>query len=209
MADDVSGNGSFMSGSARFDSMDWKPGQRILDHYVVRKILGRGGNGTVYLVEVEDRPQARFAVKTLRYQRGKMIKNREVLLGELQAWSDIPPHPNIVTCRFFRTIEEIPVIFSDYMDGGTLNYWILHEKISNLTELLDIAIQIVEGLRIAHARGLIHQDIKPANIMMTSDGCAKITDFGLAFNRMDGPKSRPDQSERGSHHRIRKKHTGV
>ncbi|MBN1879360.1 serine/threonine protein kinase [bacterium] len=169
-----------MSGSSHFDSLDWKPGQIILENYIVREILGTGGFGKVYLVEAENRPGTLFAVKTLRYQKGKMKKNTETLLSELQAWSDIPPHPNIVTCRFFRSIEQTPVIFSEYIDGGTIKDWIRLGKIKGLVDLLDIAIQIVEGLRIAHNRGLIHQDIKSANILMSSDGCAKITDFGLA-----------------------------
>ena len=151
-------------------------GTALLDCYVVESKLGEGGMGVVYLVRNTTTGVA-YAVK-----RSKLTdaRARDSFLAELQTWIDLPPHPHIVTCRFFRTQDQDITIFSDYCEGGSLSAWIAGGKLRTLTQILDIAIQFAWGLHAAHLCGLVHQDVKPANVLMTSDGIAKVSDFGLS-----------------------------
>jgi tetratricopeptide (TPR) repeat protein len=111
-------------------------------------------------------------------------KHRKAFLAELQTWIDLPEHPNIVPCRFFRTVGEEIVIFADYVDGGSLADWIAKRRLTSLEQILDVAIQFAWGLHAIHERGLIHQDVKPGNVLMTTDGVPMVTDFGLARARL-------------------------
>ena len=158
------------------DAHELEIGTILLDYYVVESKLGEGGMGIVYLVR-NTTTGVSYAVK-----RSKLTdaRARDSFLAELQTWIDLPPHPHIVTCRFFRTQEQDITIFSDYCEGGSLSAWIACGKLRSLTQTLDIAIQFAWGLHAAHLCGLVHQDVKPDNVLMTSDGIAKVSDFGLS-----------------------------
>ncbi|MBF0606566.1 MAG: protein kinase [Candidatus Magnetobacterium sp. LHC-1] len=99
---------------------------------------------------------------------------------EAETWVNLGLHPNIVSCYYVREIDDIPRVFAEYIEGGSLNDWIATGRLTELDKMIDIAIQFAWGLQYAHDKGLIHQDVKPANLMMTTDGVAKVTDFGLA-----------------------------
>ena len=163
------------------ESVDWRPEQRICDgHYQVDHRIGaEGAMGKVYLVHSVDNPDYRFAVK-----RTKRLDdyNRKQFLTELQTWIDLPAHPHIVTCRFFRTVDDEVLIFSDYIDGGSLQNLIDQKELS-IEQILDIAIQFAWGLHAAHELGLVHQDVKPSNALITNDGLVKVCDFGIARAR--------------------------
>lgn len=153
-------------------------GQTILGVYTVEKFLGAGGAGEVFLVR-RTLDNARYAVKTIHSKKVGSTQLRQDLLREIRISRDLGSHPNIVPCRFFRIVNDRLTVFSDYVDGGTLHSWIRSGKIKERKQLLDIAIQIAWGLDVAHAAGIIHKDIKPANILMERDGRARIADFGL------------------------------
>src|SRR5262249_17857278 len=102
---------------------------------------------------------------------------------ELQTWIDLPGHPHLTMCCFFRTVENELVIFSEFVDGGSLATWIRDRKLTVLPQILDVAIQTAWALQAAHDAGVIHLDVKPANVLLTQDRVAKITDFGLARTR--------------------------
>jgi len=110
-------------------------------------------------------------------------------LAELQVWIDMPEHPHVTACRFFRTIGSEVIIFADYVNGGSLKQWIDDGRLYaggpqiGLTRIMDIAIQFAWGLQAMHNRGLVHQDVKPGNVLLTQDGVAKVTDFGLSKAR--------------------------
>ena len=114
------------------------------------------------------------------------IEEKEEFIEECQHWIDLGLHPNVVTCYYVRDIGGVPSIFSEWMDGGSLKDRIRDGSLYEGTEreiqarILDIAIQAARGLRYSHENGLVHQDIKPGNILLSKEWDAKIADFGLA-----------------------------
>lgn len=177
------------------ETADWEPGQTLLKNFRVDRILGEGGMGKVYLVFSESGDEF-LAVKTLRRSILNRSRSKRQFIRELRTWIDLPVHPNITACRFFRTIRDRMAVFSEYVDGGALSDWIERRKGLSLLTALDIAIQIARGIDAAHRQHVIHQDIKPSNVLLTTSGVAKITDFGLA--RARHATGLPEDYETGS-----------
>ncbi|MBN1551735.1 serine/threonine protein kinase [bacterium] len=176
----------------------WKPGTIILDRYHVSGVLGQGGMGTVYLVECPvSYGCLYFAVKTMLASSLKNQTREHAFLRELQTWIDLPKHPHLNQCFFFRTIDEKLSVFAEYIKGGSLKEWIQKKKLASIQHVLDIAIQCAWGLDAAHQCGVVHQDVKPANILVSEEGIAKLTDFGLARARQMGGVD--ELSERSSY----------
>jgi WD40 repeat protein/serine/threonine protein kinase len=169
----------------------WEPGDVILEQYEVRNILGEGGMGRVNLVWHRGW-QMQLAVKSVRPDKLASRSHLENFQREAEVWvSKLGLHPNIVSCYYVRVLGGLPRVFIDYVDGGSLEEWILSGKLYEggpeqaLERMLDIAIQFAWGLHHAHEQGLIHQDVKPHNVMMTGNGVARVTDFGLANARAE------------------------
>ena len=107
-------------------------------------------------------------------------------MREAANWVQLELHPLTVTCHYVRMLGGIPRLFAEYVEGGTLADWIRSRKLYEgghnkaVERMLDVMIQFAWGLHYAHEQGLVHQDIKPGNVMMSPDGMAKVTDFGLA-----------------------------
>lgn len=163
--------------SGRDVPLCWNPGELILDTYRVDSVLGQGAFGTVYKVKHLDWDME-LAVKTPNPE-ALDAHNAEIFVSEADTWSRLGLHLNIVSCYYVRTLGGAPRVFAEFVDGGSLQELIEREQI-DLSTKLDIAIQFAWGLAYAHGQGLVHQDIKPANVMLTADGRAKVTDFGLA-----------------------------
>lgn len=160
-------------------SLTWQPGEVCLDEFVIERLLGEGGMGKVYLVRSQSSGQ-RFAVKKTKLREPG---SRRDFLAELQTWIDLPEHPHLAACRFFRTVGEEEAIFAEYVDGGSLADWIEQGRLTQLPQLLQVAVEFAWGLHAAHERGLVHQDVKPGNVLLTDAGTVKVTDFGLARAR--------------------------
>jgi serine/threonine protein kinase len=161
------------------ESSTWQPGQVLVDDFVVARELGAGGMGTVYLVRGRSSGDE-HAVKISQIQDPA---GRRRFLSEVQTWIDLPAHPHLASCRFVRTIGDRVAVFAEYLEGGSLAQWIAAGKVSRLAEILDVAIQVAWGLHAAHEQGLVHQDVKPGNVLLTAAGVAKVGDFGLARAR--------------------------
>lgn len=159
--------------------VEWKVGDTILDLYEVTGLLGQGGFGKVYRVHHKSWNMD-LAVKSPLPQLFADEKAVENFIREAETWVNLDLHPNIVQCHYVRTIGGIPRIFAEYIPGGTLHHWIAHRKLTTLDQILDVAVQFAWGLHAAHEKGLVHQDVKPLNVLMTPDGTAKVSDFGLA-----------------------------
>ncbi len=166
-------------------------GQMLLNEYRVEQHLGRGGYGDVHLV-VSLKTGEHFALKRalVEDQTG-----RNDLLAELESWMNLPPYPHIAACRFFRISGDAVYIFTEYVDGGSLEDWLrtghLYEggQRAALARVLEVAAQSAWGLYVSHQAGLVHQDVKPSNILLTLDGLTKVADFGLTEKRRPNPQS--------------------
>jgi serine/threonine protein kinase/tetratricopeptide (TPR) repeat protein len=175
------------------DDNPWPAGHVLLDEFEVEGVLGQGGMGVVYRVRQRSTGQA-LAVKRARLGDPG---TRRRFLSELQLWIDLPAHPHLAACRFFRTVADEVVIFMDLADGGSLADRISAGRLTRQADVLDVAIQVGQGLHALHESGLVHQDVKPANVLMTADGTARVADFGLARARaslLQAPPSAPGQS---------------
>jgi WD40 repeat protein/serine/threonine protein kinase len=168
---------------------EWEPGDVILDEYEVMRVLGEGGMGKVFKVHHRNWDME-MAVKCPHAKSFRTQAQKENFVRECHTWMDLGLHNHIVTCHYVRVMDDIPRVFAEYVEGGSLKDWIADKKLYEggldkaLERILDIAIQFAWGLQYAHEKGLIHQDVKPDNVMITSDGVAKVTDFGLANARV-------------------------
>ena len=162
-------------------------GDDIIQTYRVEDDAIHGGMGSVWRVHHQSwntdlamkRPQPRFFAEGSDQRKAEFV-------AECEHWINLGLHPNIVSCYYVRDISGVPTIFSEWMDGGSLKDAIQSGRLYEGAEdevqarILDIAIQTARGLMYSHENGLIHQDVKPGNILLTGDWKAKVADFGLA-----------------------------
>lgn len=157
-------------------------GPEVVDGvYRVDGVVGQGAMGTVYRVHhLEwDLP---LAVKTLRLDR---LSDAMLALfrREAETWIGLGKHPYVCTAFYVRDFREMPALFLEYVEGGSLAEWMGKHPNAPLRERLGIALAAARGMARAHACGLVHRDLKPANILMTAEGLPQVTDFGLALDR--------------------------
>jgi len=150
---------------------------QTISHYQITKCLGAGGMGVVYQAE-DTRLKRLVALKFLTPQAldSQDIKTRFVREAQAAAALD---HPNICTVYEIDEADGQTFIVMALIDGISLRERIQSGPLP-LDEALDISIQIVKGLQAAHQRGIVHRDVKSANVMLSSKGQVKVTDFGLA-----------------------------
>ena len=149
---------------------------RKLGHYTILELVGRGGMGDVYRAH-DDHLDRDVAVKVLRTGISTDWESRQRLRSEALMLSRLN-HPNIATVHDFDTYEGIDYLVTEYLTGHSLTECLKQGPLPE-SEVLELAVQLAEGLAAAHDQGLLHRDIKPANVKVLSGNHIKILDFGI------------------------------
>jgi serine/threonine protein kinase len=192
---------------------------KIILHYKILEKLGEGGMGVVYLAE-DTRLERKVAIKFLPRHIAANAEDRQRFEIEAKAAAALN-HPNIATIYAIEESDDEMFIVMEYIEGRELrdvitNAGVVGEKhtqqlISSeqddvtrnvsplpVDQIINIAVQIAAGLQVAHEKGIVHRDIKSANIMLTGKGQVKIMDFGLAKVAGGGAQLTKDQSTVGT-----------
>jgi eukaryotic-like serine/threonine-protein kinase len=153
-------------------------GTTLSGRYRLEAKLGSGGMSTVYLARDEtlDRP---VAVKVMHREMSEQADQLERFRQEARAVAKLS-HPNVVSVIDAGEDGGHPYIVFEYVEGETLKQRIARVGALDAQEAVAYAIEIARGLTVAHARNMVHRDIKPQNILIDSEGRAKLTDFGIS-----------------------------
>jgi eukaryotic-like serine/threonine-protein kinase len=176
----------------------------VVGRYVLVERLGAGGMGEVFRARDHDL-QRDVAIKFLPDRFSSDPVRLARFSREARAASSLN-HPNIVTIHEVGQASGLSFIVMEFVEGRTLRQ-ILHDRPLPVKRVLDISVQMADGLANAHGAGIIHRDLKPENVMVTPDGFVKILDFGLAKLRADeastsAPAGSDDADTQPSPHTI-------
>jgi Tol biopolymer transport system component len=161
-----------------------------LGRYEIRSLLGEGGMGEVYLAR-DPRIGRDVAIKVLPAQFSADAERLARFEQEACAAGALN-HPNVLAVHDVGQHDGAPFVVSELLEGETLREKLRGAPLSQ-RKAVDYAVQIARGLAAAHERGIVHRDLKPENIFITSDGRAKILDFGLAkLTQGDGRQSQTE-----------------
>ena len=150
---------------------------KTISHYKILKKLGEGGMGVVF--KAQDTKLDRIVA--LKFLPKHLLCDEEAktrFAHEAKATSALN-HTNITTIHEIDEVEGECFICMEYVEGKSIKE-LIKEKALSIQEILDISIQVAEGLNAAHKKGIVHRDIKSDNIMLAREGLVKIMDFGLA-----------------------------
>ena len=175
-AEQVAGEGGplpFLSPSRKAGSLG------RLGHYEVLEVVGRGGTGVVVRA-LDDKLQRVVAIKALAPMLATSSAARQRFVREARATATIT-HDNVIAIHAVEEAGPVPYLVMQFIDGPTLQQKLDRAGLLPVKEVLRIGMQIAGGLAAAHRQGLIHRDVKPANILMENGvERVKLTDFGLA-----------------------------
>ena len=160
-----------------------------LGRYEILGEIGQGSMGVVY--KARDPALDRVvAIKTinLNLPKDELAEYEARFYQEARAAGGLN-HPNIVTIYDIGKSDRVAYMAMEYLEGEELRAILTNEQPLPVTQALDVASQVAEGLYYAHERHIVHRDIKPANIMVVRDGLVKITDFGIARMRTNEVKT--------------------
>jgi len=151
-------------------------GDILKNRYEITELLGEGGMAFVYKA-LDKELQRYVAIKTLKPSYVGQESFVERFKREAQVASNIN-NPNIVQI-FDWGIEDVPYFVMEYVEGNSLTQILAKKKQLSISDVIYIGSRVANGLHAAHSNGLVHRDIKPGNILITSEGKVKVTDFGI------------------------------
>lgn len=154
----------------------YQPGTTIAGHYTVTGVLGSGGMANVY--RARDTVMNRTVAVKVFGSDGQKSSPRS-FMTEARA-AAVLSHPNIVSIYDVLDLSGEKYIIMEYICGITLRDYLDHHGHLSVKESVNCARQVLRALHAAHSRGVVHRDIKPGNILITTEGRIKITDFGIA-----------------------------
>src|SRR5271170_2602693 len=167
------------------------PANSKLGPYEIKSVLGGGGMGEVYRAR-DARLNRDVAIKVLR-EEDTTAESRSRFEREAHAVAALN-HANIVAVYDFGIEGGQQYIVSELVEGDSLRSLLTGKPVA-IRKLLDIAVQLADGLAAAHTAGFVHRDLKPENIMLARDGRVKILDFGLARQSRAAASSRKATGE--------------
>lgn len=167
--------------------MAFDPGHRIGD-YEILSMLGAGGMGQVYRVRnvISDRVEA---MKVLLPDFAAEPELAARFIAEIRTLASLD-HPNIAQLHTAFQADNQLVMMMEFVEGFTLEQRAKQGMIPQ-SDVIEYALQILDALSYAHARGVVHRDIKPANAMVTPHGIVKLMDFGIARSRTETQLTQP------------------
>jgi serine/threonine protein kinase/formylglycine-generating enzyme required for sulfatase activity/tetratricopeptide (TPR) repeat protein len=182
---------------------------KTIGRYTVERTLGVGGFGQVFLAH-DPRLKRLVAIKVPHAHLISKPADTQAYLAEAQVLARLD-HPHIVPVYDVDSSDDVPCyVVSKYIEGTDLATRLKEQRLSH-TESARIAAKVAEALHYAHTQGLVHRDVKPANILICEDGTPYVTDFGLALQEADMGKGAryagtpaymsPEQA-RGEGHRV-------
>lgn len=160
-------------------------------HYRILRELGAGGMGKVYLAE-DERLKRHVALKVLPVEFARSPERLQRFQREAESVAALN-HPNIITIHSIEHADGLHFLTMELVDGPSLSELLDQSGALPVEDVLDLGVQIAEGLAEAHAAGIVHRDLKPGNVMVAPNGRVKLLDFGLA--RLEPPLGR--NSDRG------------
>jgi tRNA A-37 threonylcarbamoyl transferase component Bud32 len=171
-----------LSGDATVVVREAVQAKPTLGRYEILEELGRGAMGIVY--KGRDPKLGRLtAIKTIRFtddfDEDQVEKIKEQFCREAEVVAKLS-HPNIVTIYDVGEDLELSYLAMEYLEGESLEKYAERGGLLVIRKCLDVVAQVCDALDYAHSRGIVHRDVKPANIMILKNGLVKVTDFGIA-----------------------------
>ena len=163
--------------SGEFAGIYSSVGDKTLSHYQILDLIREGGMGLVYKAR-DSRLERLVAIKVLPAWAMGDPHSRQRLLEEARCASALN-HPGIVTVHEIAQDKNVDFIVMEYVPGETLDRLIPARGLP-VPRVLNLALQMADGLSAAHEAGILHGDLKPSNIIITDEGRTKLLDFGLA-----------------------------
>jgi len=153
-----------------------------LGRYEILEELGRGAMGIVYKGR-DPKLDRLTAIKTIRFtddfDEDQAAKIREQFYREAEVVAKLS-HPNIVTIYDVGEDLDLSYLAMEYLEGESLETYARKEQLLSIRKTIDVTAQVCDALAYAHGHGIVHRDVKPANIMILKNGLVKVTDFGIA-----------------------------
>jgi serine/threonine protein kinase len=147
--------------------------------YLLLKTIGRGSMGEVFLAQHLDDPNHLVALKVFRPHAAQAGSLQARFRNEITMSARVN-HKNVIRPHEIIQSGDLLAYTMEYMDGGDLTEWMRQNPHPDFDEVLEILIQVCEGVQAIHNAGMIHRDLKPENILLGKDGSIRITDFALA-----------------------------